>query len=622
MQKKKKLQKPCLPYILPITALLLVQPFLVRFHLFETGLENVLWTNSDGYSTDLYLYWKSVFFLVISTWMLILLVLDRNHVKKHIKDTNAFRTSRLAAKKVGKKHLSFGMCFWLLLCGYLIFVLLSALSSDYPAYAWGGSIGQFESTFVLIGYIVSGFYAYIYCKEPKIRKKFPYFLMLQAGAMGIIGAFQFVGHDLFALSSMQRLFIPADVLKQSGGIVFSMEKNRVYLTLYNPNYAGIYCACMIAIFFSLLLSEHLLWKRSIYIALIGLMTVSLIGTQSKTGIIIVFLALFFLLFLHKKSILRRWRILFPCTALAILFAAFLIRSSPVDLIQLITDGIFPVKSDYHLTELHADEEGLHVTYDCISFDISMEVGKNSVGIAAYRKDGEPMEIIECTDGSSLFCIVSEGLPNIPLWFIDYQGIICMDVLLDESHWIITNQLAPVYLYLNRYGKFDTITMPETAIFTDYPTWLTYRGHIWARSIPLLKNHILLGSGADTFLMEYPNNDYLGVHQSKTYGEYTTRPHNWYLQVGIQTGAVSLLFLLSALFLYMKNGSYFCIHNIKMTASDRNKNESERLLEACFIGTTVILLMNLTNDSSICTTPLLWCMIGMALSCMENQTDKT
>ena len=618
MKKRKKLpQKPYLPYILPIAALLLIQPFIVCFHLFETRLENVLWTNSDGYSTDLYLYWKAIFFLIISAWMLVLLIWDRKYVKEYIKNANAFQLPKKPQSQ-NAKRLPFGILFWLLLCGYLILVLLSALTSDYPAYVWEGSIGQFESTFVLIGYIVSGFYAYVYCKEPKIQKKILCFLMLQAGAMGIIGAFQFAGHDLFALPFVQRLFIPADVLKQSGGIMFSMEKNRVYLTLYNPNYAGIYCACMIAFFFSLLLSEHRHWKRFIYITLIGLMTVSLIGAQSKTGMIIVSLALFFLLFLHKKSVLKHWSILVPCTALTILPATFLIHSSPVDLIQLISDGILPVKSNYQLTELYTDEEGLHITYDHISFGIGMEVSENAANITAHRKDGEAIEIAECTDGSSRFCITSKGLPDIPVWFINYRGIACIDILLDENHWIITNQLAPVYLYLNRYGKFDTIKMPETAIFTDYSSWLTYRGHIWARSIPLLKNHILLGSGADTFLMVYPNNDYLGVHQSKTYGEYTTRPHSWYLQVGIQTGVVSLLFLLVALFLYIKKGSYFCIYNIKTRISEKNKVGSERLLEAYFTGTAVILLMNLANDSSICTMPLLWCMIGAALSCMEEQ----
>ena len=60
-----------------------------------------------------------------------------------------------------------------------------------------------------------------------------------------------------------------------------------------------------------------------------------------------------------------WRTLVPCTALTILSATFLIHSSPVDLIQLISDGIFPVKSNYQLTELYTDEEGLHITYDHI-----------------------------------------------------------------------------------------------------------------------------------------------------------------------------------------------------------------------------------------------------------------
>ena len=83
MQKRKKsaYEKTSLPYILPIAALLLMQPFIVCFHLFETGLEHVRWTNSGGYSTDLYLYWKSIFFLTVTAWMAVLLILDRSYVK-------------------------------------------------------------------------------------------------------------------------------------------------------------------------------------------------------------------------------------------------------------------------------------------------------------------------------------------------------------------------------------------------------------------------------------------------------------------------------------------------------------------------------------------------------------
>lgn len=604
MQRLKKYfnNKNNLLHVLPLGTLLLVQPFLVRFHLFKTGLEDVPWTNTGAYSTDLYLYWKSMFFLAVSAWMLVLLVLDRNYVMQCV------RTAKTSLKRLSVR-------FWLLTCGYLTFVLLSALASDYPAYAWGGSIGQFESTFVLFSYIITGFYSYIYCRKAEILRKLPYFLMIQAAMMGIIGMFQYAGHDLFALPSIQRLLIPEDVLRESGGIVFMMERNRVYLTLYNPNYAGIYCACMIAVFFSLLLSERQPLKRLAYIVLIGIMTVCLIGAQSKTGISIISLAVLFLLFLHRKSIIRHSRILLPCIVLAATTVFLLIRSSPVDLFHLIVGGIFPTRADYRLEKLYTDADGLHAVYDGIPFVVRMKVGEDSVSIAASRTDGKAMEISGCMDGTSHFYIVSEGLSDIPVRFLSYQGIVCMDIILDGGDWIVTNQIAPVYLYLNRYGNFDRITMPETAVFTNYPSWLTYRGHIWARTIPLLKNHLLLGGGADTFLMEYPNDDYLGIHQSKTYGEYTTRPHCWYLQVAIQTGIVSLVFLLVALSLYIKNGIYFCIYN--METENPAGNGKTQLCEAFFTGTTVILLMNLVNDSSICTTPLLWCLIGAVLAGMEH-----
>ena len=55
-----------------------------------------------------------------------------------------------------------------------------------------------------------------------------------------------------------------------------------------------------------------------------------------------------------------------------------------------------------------------------------------------------------------------------------------------------NQVDGTY-YMNVFGK-PKIVPAETAIFTDYEWLASGRGYIWSRTIPLLKDNIILGSG--------------------------------------------------------------------------------------------------------------------------------
>jgi len=588
---KKISEKKNLIYTIPIALVIILLPLIVRFGIYETGLDKVTWTQSDEYSTDLYLYCKSVCFTILSACMLILLAVDYKNVLQKIK------TEKL---------------IWIFFGGYGVFVLLSAIASDYQLFAWKGSVGQFESAFVLIGYIVTGLYLFIYCQEKEIAKRVPYFFLASALIMSFTGLFQFLGKDLFGTQFVQSLCIPRYVLEESGGINFVFESNRVYLTLYNPNYAGVYCAFMLVLLFSFMLSEKKLWLKAVYvIAMIG-MGISLFGSGSKTGIVIAAVMMVVVLALHIRNILKYWyfALLGVVAVVACVFIGFKFNS--VDLWQTFVQSIKPVKADYRLTELYTDDTGVHFCYDDVEFFVAMDVSGMNIGVIAACEDGTPLTITEVTDGSCHFLLSHEKLPDIPVTFMNYNNIICMDVVVDGGDWIVTNQFRNTYLYLNGYGKWDSITVPERAVFTDYPTWITGRGEIWSKSIPLLKNSLLLGSGPDSFIMIYPNDDYLGEHNTGLKNEYTTRPHNWYLQMAIQTGVVSLLLLLAGFILYLLRGTSLCVKN----ALQEERTEEHAFVEAFFLGSVVFMLAGMINDSSVGITPLFWCMFGMALAWMK------
>ena len=110
-------------------------------------------------------------------------------------------------------------------------------------------------------------------------------------------------------------------------------------------------------------------------------------------------------------------------------------------------------------------------------------------------------------------------------------------------------------------------------------------------------------------MVYPNNDYLGEHNNGIRNQYTTRAHNWYLQIGVQTGVISLLCILAAFIIYLIHGVPICVKN----AANKEKSKEFAYVEAFFLGSVTFMLMGMINDSSVGVTPLFWCMFGMALA---------
>jgi len=78
-----------------------------------------------------------------------------------------------------------------------------------------------------------------------------------------------------------------------------------------------------------------------------------------------------------------------------------------------------------------------------------------------------------------------------------------------------------------------------------------RGYIWSRTIPLLKEDMIIGSGPDTFALEFPQHEYDMKYQLY----YTDRiivdkSHNLFMQMFVEMGGVSAcLFAFSLAMLY-------------------------------------------------------------------------
>lgn len=100
------------------------------------------------------------------------------------------------------------------------------------------------------------------------------------------------------------------------------------------------------------------------------------------------------------------------------------------------------------------------------------------------------------------------------------------------------------LYYNPQGRLDKLRKVDSIGFENNYDFATRRGYIWSRTFPMLKSTALIGVGADNFVYEFPNNDYVGKVNSEFNAQLITKPHNMYLQIWTQDGMLACLALIA------------------------------------------------------------------------------
>jgi hypothetical protein len=134
-----------------------------------------------------------------------------------------------------------------------------------------------------------------------------------------------------------------------------------------------------------------------------------------------------------------------------------------------------------------------------------------------------------------------------------------------------------------------------------------RGYIWSRSIPMLKKNLILGKGPDTYAIYFPQNDFVGRFNARIQENVIVdKPHNLYVQIGINTGVISLLAFLGIMVIYF-------IQSFKTYFNAKFDNIYEVLGLAIFIPICGYMITGIFNDSVISVAPIFWILLGMGIS---------
>ena len=243
MKKNKIKQQEMWDVLIPVLLVIAVLPWVVHLAVYSCGYSVYDWYSTNDAITDFYCYYKSYFLDVIGIFAGIVLLFRLGLYKEKTKSM--------------KIYIPVGV--------YCVFVVLSTIFSVNITASLQGNFESFESCLVLLAYGILSVYAYQIMEYERDYSIVWYAVLGITVFFMVIGTFQIFQCDLMNFEWVQRLIMTKEEFAlYAGEIEDTFTGNNVYLTLYNPNYAGITLNMLFAVIFVMFLSEDVTKKKAVY----------------------------------------------------------------------------------------------------------------------------------------------------------------------------------------------------------------------------------------------------------------------------------------------------------------------------------------------------------------------
>ena len=584
MTSKNKMQRLAM---LPIFLTLVILPLISHFQEYRTNLETCDWQSADAvYDVDIFLLPKSMILCVIAAFMLVLFI-----GFKYYKDGMLTETYPLLV--------------------YALLIGFSTLCSQYKYFALHGGQDQFESIFVLLGYLIISIYCMYSIRHEDSIRLVMYFLLIGAAIIAVIGVFQMLKLDPLRSKLGQALMLLGTSETE---LQFGQPLGRVYATLFNPNYVGAYVCLTLPCTICAGFASKRIWQKIVCFILAAALLIITFGAGAKNGLIALAISCILLLIIYRKKLLARikWLIIGCIVCVLLLIGVNAVADNVIiNTMHVLyntltaestasTRTIEDILTKDDEVELVMKDDSLHIKYQLLDNEmVVFDLIDNEGTTISYETSDTKIKLLD--DRFSMIeiepCVVGETY--------------CFTVYADNLRWDFSNQVNDgTYYFLDWANKYVKLEKADSAVFTKCPQLFSGRGYIWAKTIPLLKKYIFLGAGPDSFQMVFSQYDYVDLAYEFAPNMLITRAHNMYLQMAVQTGVLSLICFL------VFYGMYF-VKSVKLYIKRKELLDDDPYLfhigAGLFVASFGYMLSGIVNDSLPVTAPLFWAIIGIGVA---------
>ena len=511
---------------------------------------------------------------------------------------------------------------------FLGVTFLSSIFSDYKDVAMGGAADRGEGFWIIACYMLIFLYTIYVFRYINDYKYVVSSISVLIVVTTILGVFQYFGKDLLMEEGFRGLIFPKEYLEYADNMKASYESGKIYGTMYHYNYMGSFGAIVVPVFMTLTLFIRG-YKKKIVLAFMSLCSLFLLlGSTSRAGLIGLSLSIVVAIVVFGKVIIRKWKLTVPLIAL---LAVVLIGFNAVTggtiferIPTLVNDAVgifapgdknFDYKTHIPIKDVIMQEGRATIVLQ----NDTITLGNLEDGISIQDSEGNPIEYT-LTDG--IYTTQDERFSSFQFKTgkltqeAEYDDglVLCMDgrtifiFKVDEENGI----------YLVDEYTYEPIELEEA------PSWGfegkerlgSARGYIWSRSIPMLKETLILGHGPDTFAIEFPQNDYLAKWWAyDTPNMIVDKPHNLYLQIAINQGLIALVAFLIIVGLYI-------VDSIRLYAFKSGYEKRQVVGVATMLGIIGYLGAGIFNDSVVSVAPIFWIMLGagVAINYINSKED--
>lgn len=608
---KKFCKEKSIDFFFPVAFILGIIPLIVRLALIQldhTGFS--IWGASEV--TDLFSQEKSFYLIIFSIILIVISLIS-------------FKTIFIKKDKTVNIIVIASIVF-------LAFTLLSTIFSEYKQVSLWGVYDRAEGFITILCYIVLFIYSIYTFKNTENFKYIIIPIVILVFINSFLGIFQYIGEDLLKTNVGKAIVIPGKYENYIRDISLLYEKGKLYGTLFHYNYVGSFVAIVLPILLGYFIVEDYYIGRKLMAGLAFLGSLWLLfGSTSRAGIMGVFASTIFAIIIFWKKLVPKWKpilIFFISIFVIVIGINFASKGAIFQRIpSLLSDSlsIFKNTNDFDYKEhvpvkdiIHTSEGTVEVVLPNDSLKISYE---NNDFIFKNSKD----KTIQYTQNNNLLKTTVKPFTSISFKI----GAISSSSAKKDALLLNINEQSmflfklkddnSIHLTNMNTGEDMDLEYPETFGFKGKEKLGSARGYIWSRSIPLLKNTLLLGYGPDTFVYKFPKNDFIGKYYAyDTPNMLVDKPHNLYLQIALNEGLIALLAFITVIMVYI-------VDSVKLYAL-KNEYNKPSVVYGCitFLGVIGYVFAGLFNDSVISVAPVFWIVfgVGVALNYMNrNELDK-